>query len=100
MDVEQPASIALDESRREDAHETSERDETGRKPIDFAGKDRFERLASGEGAVLDDVGKGGTFARKLVGDFQSGGGRSMRGSRSLKEARANQVYAEPAHILL
>src|SRR5712664_2418339 len=57
MDVEHPAGIALDESRREDAHEASKRDETWRKPIDFPGEERFERLAAGEGAVLDDAGR-------------------------------------------
>ncbi len=57
MDVEQPAGISLDKSRREDAHESGERNEPRRNPVYFRSECRFERFTGGESAVLDDTGR-------------------------------------------
>jgi hypothetical protein len=57
MDVHDPALVALDERRREDAHETRQHDEVRPVAVDLGSERRLERGAVGKRTVVDHGGR-------------------------------------------
>lgn len=65
MDVDQSAVIARHKPRREDAHESGQRDKIGMESVDKVGKRGIETVAIRIVAVLDDGGRNAMRLRDL-----------------------------------
>ena len=67
VDVHDPALVALDERRCQNAHEARQHDEVGPVAVDFGGECRLERGAVRERAVVGDGGRDAA----LASDFEA-----------------------------
>ena len=65
VDIENPARLLLHESRTEDAHESRQRDEIGRKRVDRLKQGVVEGLAVRKVAMFDDHRRHARFCRAL-----------------------------------
>ncbi|MNN34263.1 hypothetical protein D3C81_1480630 [compost metagenome] len=65
VDIQQPARIAVDKTRRQDAHEAGQHHQVGRMGIDGLGHRGVKRGAVGELAMVDHAGGNALLLREL-----------------------------------